>query len=201
MAPFVLLYIAVSWALYLPLADPENARRTIDRDRVDAFVYHIPHLTEDFPRVVRSLATAIFLNHNLVQLRYVTVLLLLFGIVFELREGTRRTALLFAGTTYAGAIVAGVLLHVIYPDIVDNAFLARAWERTWSGGSAGCFGLMGALAARAPRPWLLLGIFILWEVNVAWWYLKEYTPAFHLTALFTGFLVTRYILRPVRAEE
>ena len=49
--------------------------------------------------------------------------------------------------------------------------------------------------------WLLLGIFILWEVNVAWWYLKEYPPAFHLTALFTGFLVTRYILRPVRAEE
>ena len=201
MAPFVLFYIVISWALYLPLADPDNARRTIDRDRVDAFVYHIPHLTEDVPRVVRSLATAIFLNHNLVQLRYVTVLLLLFGVIFELREGTRRTALLFAGTTYAGAIFAGVLLHVIYPEIIDNAFLTRAWERTWSGGSAGCFGLMGALAARAPRPWLLLGVFILWEVNVAWWYLKEYTPAFHLTALFTGFLVTRYILRPIRGRE
>lgn len=199
--PFVLFYMAISWVLYLPLADPENSYRTIDHERVSGFVYHIPDLTDNLPRFLRSLLTAVFLNHNLVQLRYVTVLLLLFGLVFEAREGTGRTMLLFFGTTLAGAIVAGVLLHVLYPDIVDNAFFTRAWNRTWSGGSAACFGLMGGLAARARRPWLLLGLFVLWEVNVAWWYLHEYTPAFHLTALLVGFLVTRCFLPPVRRHE
>ena len=60
---------------------------------------------------------------------------------------------------------------------------------------------MGALAARALRPWLLLGLFALWEINVAIWYLEEYTPAFHLTALLTGFLVTRRALPPIRAAS
>jgi hypothetical protein len=89
-------------------------------------------------------------------------------------------------------VIAGVLLHLLYPEVLDNAFLAHAWERTWSGGSAGCFGLMGAIAARARRPWVLLGLFAAWEINVVVWYLRQYTPAFHLSALATGFVALRY---------
>ena len=48
-----------------------------------------------------------------------------------------------------------------------------------------------------PRP--LLGLFVLWEINVVLWYLHEYTPAFHLTALLAGFLVTRHLLAPARS--
>ena len=197
-SPFVLLYLALSWVLFVPAASRTNGKYAIDQVRADAFLYHIPDLSRDVPRAARSLLTAPFLNHDSVQLIYVTILLLLFGVIFEAKEGTRTTVLLFFGTTLAGAIVAGVLLHVVYPEVLDTPLLARAWERTWSGGSAGCFGLMGALAARARSPWPLLGLFLVWELNVGWWYLRGYTPALHLTALLVGFLVMRYAVpRPV----
>jgi hypothetical protein len=59
---------------------------------------------------------------------------------------------------------------------------------------------MGALAARARRPWPLLGVFVLWEANVVGWYLREYTPAFHLSALLAGFAVARYVVPPPRRD-
>lgn len=195
-APFVLLYLILSWALFLPLAEPRDGKYWIDEERVGAYVYRIPDLTADFPRALRSLITAPFLNHDSVQLVYVTLLALLFGLLFEIREGTRTAALLFFGTSFAGAVVAGILLHLIYPELAEASFLERAWSRTWSGGSAGCFGLMGALAGRARRPGPLLSLFVIWELNIAWWNLRSYTPAFHLTALLFGFLATRYFLAP-----
>ena len=191
-APFVLGYLVLSWVLFVPAASRTNGKYAIDQVRADAFLYHIPDLSRDPLRAARSLLTAPFLNHDSVQLVYVTILLLLFGVIFEAKEGTRATVLLFFGTTLAGAIAGGILLHALYPEVLDTPLLARAWERTWSGGSAGCFGLMGALAARARSPWPLLGLFLVWELNVGWWYLRGYTPALHLTALLAGFLVTRY---------
>jgi hypothetical protein len=95
-----------------------------------------------------------------------------------------------------GAIFAGLLLHLLYPEFWRGAFVEREWNQVWSGGSVGCYGLMGALAARARRPWPLLALFVCWEINLVYWYLREYTPAFHLSALFAGFFVTRYALKP-----
>ena len=196
-APFVLLYLVVSWALFIPLAW-QSGGSAIDQERVRVHLYAIPDLSVRPLAVLRALLTAPFLNHNNVQLVYVTVLLLAFGVTFEVREGTLRTALIFFATTWVGAIVAGVLLHALYPEPLDYDLLRRAWERTWSGGSAGCFGLLGAVAGRARRPLPLLLLFVLWELNVAVWYLKHYTPAFHLTALVAGFLATRHLLRPTK---
>ena len=48
-------------------------------------------------------------------------------------------------------------------------------------------------------PWPLLALVVLWEANLVWWYLREYTPAFHISALAIGFAVTRYGL-PRRSE-
>lgn len=198
-APFVPLYLLVSWALFLPAAQPVPGNYSIDQRRVWHLLYKIPDLSGDLPAVLVATVTGPWLNHNAVQLVYVTVLLLLFGIVFEIKEGTRRTMAIFFGTTIAGVIGAGLLLHALYPAVLDTPFLARAWRRSWGGGSAGAFGLMGAIAARARVPWPLLGLFVLWEINVVLWYLHEYTPAFHITALLAGFLVTRHLLAPARS--
>ncbi len=100
--------------------------------------------------------------------------------------------LVFFGAGLAAALGAELLLHVIYPDRSGGAFFETAWERTWSGGSAGCFGLMGGLAARARRPWPLLGLFALWEINVEYWHLRSYTTVFHFIALGVEFLLMRY---------
>jgi hypothetical protein len=186
--------LVVSWGLFLPAARRVPGNYVIDTGKVDRFLYHIPDIGRNLPKAVGSLLTAPWLNHNFVQLVYVTALLLLFGVPFEAREGTGRTVAIFFGSTFVAALVAGLLLEAVYPAVWDTPFLQHAWERTWSGGSAGSFGLMGALAARARVPWLLLGGFALWEVNVVWWYLREYTPAFHLPALVVGFLVARYAM-------
>ena len=195
-APFVLGYLVASWLLFLPAAEPVPGNWVIDTDRVRPFLFAIPDLSRNFFRALPALATAPWLNHNLVQLVYVSALLLLVGLPFEAREGTARAAGLFFGTAFAGALVAGLLLHALYPEVWATPFAEKAWERTWSGGSAGAFGLMGATAARARVPWPMLGAFVLWEAAVVLLYLREYTPAFHLTALLAGFLVTRCALPP-----
>jgi hypothetical protein len=197
-APFVCVYLAVSWAIFLPNAARRNGKYWIDEERVEPYLYRIPDLSERPLHALGTLVTAPWLNHDSEQIVYVTVLLLLFGLVFEANEGTRTTLLVFFGTTFAGALGAGMLLHVIYPDLIDTAFFARAWARTWSGGSAGAFGLMGALAARTRRPWPLLALFLAWETYVAFWQLHQYTPAFHLTALLSGFVALRYAIPQAR---
>ncbi len=196
-APFVVLYLTASWVLFVRFAARDGGHYAIDQEALRPFLYGIPDLIDEPLRVVSALLTAPFLNHNDVQIVYVTLLLLLFGVIFEIKEGTVRTALIFFGTTWLGALVAGALVHLLYPDLLDHGVVEKAWNRTWSGGSVGAFGVMGAFAARAGRPWLLLCLMAIWEVNVGFWYLKHLTPAFHLTALVAGFAVTRYMLRPI----
>jgi hypothetical protein len=202
-AAFVLLYLAVSWLLFIRLAAHRQGHYAIDQEALRRFLYAIPDLTDEPLRVVTALLAAPFLNHNDVQIVYVTVLLLLFGIIFEVKEGSARAAPIFFGTTWLGALVAGVLVHLVYPNLIEHEVVEKAWHRTWSGGSAGAYGIMGAFAARARRPGPLLCLIVLWEINVAYWYLRHLTPAFHLTALVAGFAVTRsllHVIRPARTD-
>jgi hypothetical protein len=194
-APATLAYLLASWVLFLALSDP-GLGAGIDTARLEPWLYEIPDLTEAPLEVLRALGTAPLLNHDVVQLVYVTALLGLFGLVVEVREGTARAAGAFAAGSLAGALVAGVLLYPLVALVPGSDLLAHAWERTWSGGSAGAFGLVGALAARARTPWPLLGFFAFWELNVGLFYLESYTPAFHLTALVTGFLLARRAWSP-----
>lgn len=200
MAPFALFYLVVSWMLFIPAAELRNGKYWIDEEAVDHLLYHIPDLSQDFPRAMRSLVTAPWLNHDSLQLVYVTALLLLFGMIFELREGTVRTILVFFGTTFVSAVAGGLILRVIYPALWNIWVLENAWNRSWSGGSVGCFGLMGAIAGRARRPALLLAVFVLWEAFIWWVNLRNYTSVFHMTALTAGFFTSRYVL-PARHRE
>ncbi len=157
------------------------------------FAFEIPHLFTNVPKTLLNFGTAIWINGHPVQLVYVLVLLALFAVAFEIREGTKRTALVFWGTSVAGSIVAGVILHVLVGLGLEAAWIDTAWGRLWAGGSAGAFGIMGAFAARARKPWLLMLIFIVWELNVEYWFLKSYTVAFHLSALAIGFAWVRWV--------
>lgn len=198
MTPFTLMYTVVAWVLFVPAAELRNGVYWIDEDEVGHLLFHIPDLTNRPLHAVRSIVTAPWLNHDSIQLVYVTILLLLFGIVFELREGTVRMVAIFFGTTFVSAVFGGFLLHAIYPHPLGSPFFENAWLRSWSGGSAGCFGLLGALASRARRPLPLIAIFVAWECGVWWFNLRNYTSVFHLTALATGFAATRWLFPPIR---
>lgn len=172
----------------------------IDLDQVPdilewTFVYEIAQLFADPVRTFVNFAAGVWVNYHYIQLIYVWVLLLLFGVWFELREGPLRTAIVFYVTSIIAGLFAGILLHVLRATM-DAAWIEDTWDRAWTGGSAGAFGLMGALAARARRPWLLLLIFAAWEINVGFWYLRSYTPAFHLSALAAGYAIARWKLPP-----
>lgn len=200
-APFSLGYLVASWAIFVPIAEPRGGKYWIDEEALGHLLYHVPDLGRDFPRAIRSLLTAPWLNHDSLQLIYVTVLLLMFGVVFESLEGTVRTVVVFFGTTFVSAVGGGALLHVVYPELWDTPLLENAWNRSWSGGSVGCFGLMGALAGRARRPGLLVAVFLLWEAFIWTVNLRNYTSVFHLTALTAGFMASRYMLPTHHRED
>jgi hypothetical protein len=195
-APFIVTYLVAAWALFFQAARPNAGHWIIDNDRLGPFLYRIPDLADAPTRILTALPIAPWLNHNEVQIVYVTIVLLIFGIRFEMREGTTRTVGLYFGTTIFGALFAGMVMHLLYPELWRDAFITREWNQVWSGGSVGCYGLVGGMVARARRPWLLLIAVVFWEANLVYWYLREYTPVFHLSAFAAGFAVTRVALVP-----
>lgn len=200
-APATLAYLVGTWAAMLAWGEETSGGLGLDTGRFEPWLYEIPELSQAPMEAAVSLVTAPFLNHDLVQLVYVTALLILFVLVFEAREGTVRAVGVFLLAGLAGALAAGVLLHGLIALVPDVGWVEHAWERTWSGGSAGAFGLMGAFAARARRPAPLMGFFVFWELNVGLWYLRSYTPAFHLTALAVGYVLARRVWpSPARAS-
>lgn len=196
--PFVLGYIVIAWLLFIPAAERRGRHYWIDDDAVGHLLYRVPDLTDNPLRAIRSIVTGPWINHDSLQLIYVTALLLIFGAQFELREGTLRVMLIFFGTSFIAALFSGFLLHLIYPHIWDTRFFEIAWNRYWTGGSAGCFGLLGAFAARAPRPLVLLTLFFAWECFIWWIILRNYTSVFHFSAMLAGFFATRWFLPPIR---
>ena len=202
MIPFIPVYIIVAWTRFILAAEKrDDGLYWIDDDAVSHLVFHVPELTDDPLIALRSLITGIWLNHDSLQLIYVTALLLTFGAVFELHEGTLRMVLLFFGTSFAAALLNGLVLHLVYPDVWNIRMFEVAWNRSWMGGSAGCFGILGAVAARARRPGPLLVIFIGWECAVWWVNLRNYTSAFHFAALATGYIATRMFIPPIRRDR
>lgn len=200
MSPFVITYIVIAWVVFVPFAERRGRHYWIDDDAVGHLLFQVPDLTDDPVQAILSIVTGPWINHDSLQLIYVTALLLIFGIMFELREGTHRMVILFFGTSFIAALFSGFLLHLIYPHVWDTRFLEIAWNRNWTGGSAGCFGLLGAFAARARRPGLLLAAFVTWEIFIWWVNLRNYTSVFHLSALASGFIATRYLLTPIPRE-
>ncbi len=182
----------MAWAVYWSVAYRDSGLLTSDGSYIDRLLFHIPELTESLWSALRSALPAVFLHHDTVQLLYVSSLLLLFGVIFEVREGSAKAIAVFFGASFAGTLVAGTLLHLIYPDVLNSPGLASAWERGWGGGSVGCFGLIGAMAARARSPWMLLGFFVVMELCIAGWSLAAFTPVMHFAGLLAGFLIASW---------
>lgn len=193
--PFVSIYLGVTWSGSLLIPVPKTGEGSL-------LYFYIPNLGDDLPRALFSLLTAPWLNVGRVQLVYVTILLLTFGARMERDQGTVRTAAVFFVTTFLAAVGAGAGLHLLYPEIWDNSSLRFSWSRAWGGGSAGAFGILGALAASSRRPARMLALAAAWEAFVWAVNLLSYTVAFHYIALASGFLLARAVpIRPRAADS
>ncbi len=191
-------YLVLTWALFPLTAEELDAPLA---DEIEPLVYRIREISQAPWEALPTLLTAPFFNHSVDQLIYASAMLLLFGLAVEAMLGAQRTILLFFGTTIAAGLVAGVLLHLIYPEISDRGMFENAWGRSYSGGSAGALGLNGVFAARMRWPFLVLAAFVAWELGLSAFYLRNYTPFFHLTALFTGFGLAMLVLPWVGRRE
>jgi hypothetical protein len=200
-APFVVVYLLVSWVIFLSLAQPGSWFYETDGEALRPWLYAIPDLAQDVPATLSAVATAPWVHITGVQMVFVTLGLLVFGARLEFREGTLKTVAIFFATTAIGACAAGLLLHVIYPGFASSEAFETAWERTWGGGSAGAFGVVGALVGRARSPLPLIGAVLAWEASFALLLFRDFVPAFHIPAFFAGFAATRYLLPGPRDES
>jgi hypothetical protein len=170
----------------------------VDRDVEDTghpLFYHIPDITQDPLALLLNLTITPLVNTQFDQIILITVLIGTFGVLVERRLGALTALALFWGTSAAGALGGGLLLHVLYPLFPEvHAFSDGGWYRVFNGASAGGFGFMGAYAAMARWPLLWIGLFFVWEPG--FWLLVsgDFTSAFHILAFTTGFVTVRYFL-------
>ncbi len=188
-----LWYLGLIWAVFLLVAVIDFPGR---REVADPFGYSISDLRNDLPRALVALPVAPFINVGVLQILYVTAILTAVSPRVVGRDGPALVAAVFLGTSIAAGIAAGLALHVVDGQI-SHPILDEAWARSWNGGSAGCYGLVGLLAAGTRRPWLMLGLIGAWEVGLVGIHLRSYTPAFHDSALLAGFIAGRVLARPV----
>lgn len=188
----------VPWIAVVVLLPSWFSWLVVDRDLHDTghpLFYHIPDLTRDPLALLLNLTVTPLINTETDQILLVTVLIAGFGVAVERCLGTAAALGLFWGTSAAGALVGGLLLHLLYPLFPDVEAFQSGWNRVFNGASAGGFGLMGAHAATAARPVLWIALFCSWEP--AFWFLvsRDYTSAFHMIAFTTGFATARRLRR------
>lgn len=186
--PWVVLVLLVpSWIAWL----------TIDRDLEDTdhlLFYYIPDLTEDFIAVLLNLAITPLVNTETDQIILITVLIGTFGVLVEKRLGAVAALGIFWGTSAAGALAGGALLHLLYPLFPDFQPFEQSWNRVFNGASAGGFGLMAAYAAISGRPLLWIALFCIWEPSFLLLVSQDFTSVFHMIAFTTGFVTVRYFM-------
>lgn len=183
----MLVLLALSWVTYF----------IFDRDEYATghpLYFHAPDLTQNPLAVAPNLLVTPLVNTQTDQILLVSGLLLLFGTAVERRLGTAAALALFWVASSTAAVLGGLLLHPLYSHFPDvHMFADGGWYRIFNGGSAGGFALLAAYAALSPRPWLWVGLFLVWE-PVFWLFVSgDFTSVFHFIAFVTGFLGARWL--------
>jgi hypothetical protein len=163
--------------------------------------YRIPDITENPIALLPNLTVTPLFNTDIAQILLVTLLLLTFGVLVELRLGVKMLLGVFWATSIAAALGAGLLLHALYPMFPDVYMFGPAgWDRYYAGGSAGGYGLLGAFAATSRRPMLWITLFLLWEVPYWLVISGDYTSVFHFIAVATGYMLGRWGISTAQGE-
>ncbi|MBX3467593.1 MAG: hypothetical protein KF878_11955 [Planctomycetes bacterium] len=186
----VLLLVLASWTSFL-LIDER------DEFAVDHPLYiHFPDFSERPWRIVPNLVVTPLVNTQPDQIVLVTALLLGFGIPVERRLGSKVVLGVFWGATAMAAVLGAGALHVLYPLFPDvHAFSEGGWYRVFNGGSAGGFGLMGAMAATSRFTAVWVALYCLWEPSFWLVVTQDFTAVLHVTAFFTGLGAAGVVLR------
>jgi hypothetical protein len=185
----VVILLIPSWISY-GLIDERD-----DYDTENLLYYYVPDITEDQLALVVAILITPVINTEGDQILLVTGLIGIFGTMINRKLGTPWTLAIFWGTTTAGALMGGILLHFLHPHFAHYEPIREGMERVFNGGSAGGFGFVGAYAATGRWTMLWGAVFLAWEPTFWATISRDYTSVFHLIAFLTGFGTMRFWLR------
>lgn len=202
-APLLTTFLLTAWSIFLVLVRNDGWIS----DHLRPHLGFVWNLWATNP--VRALLMAnigIVVQHSWGQIIYVTLLLVLVGILYESRNGSLRTFLMFYGACVTGvAVLCLVILTTWFNGPHGwSEYLAKT---SWSGASVGAFGILGATIATARKPWALLLAWIAFEVFVEWGLVPGLAVTMHIAGFLFGFAASRIIISssktplPFPAEE
>ncbi len=137
-----------------------------------------------------SFITVPFVHYGTEHITQVTITFIIFCQSFEIRAGSKETAILFFSTIAFTGLAMGLFINVGNWLSSDTELFTQAFGRSWMGGSIGFFGILGAMSHYSREKWLVPVILVLFET---WNHyengMNEYINIGHLCSALFGFVI------------
>lgn len=197
--PFSIFYLSSIWALVamLDFGSTRNCTGTWQLAFICDQAIWIDTMISDPMSFFLSLFTAPWFHNGIDHILLVTIAgFLIIVPSFEVHYGPVATAILFfflvvITTTFIGGCFN--LANIWWP---ENEFVSFVYGRNWMGGSAGFYGIYGALLQKSKKPLTGLLIVACWETfSNQVFGISSQINLMHMTAATFGFLTWGYWLR------
>jgi hypothetical protein len=146
--------------------------------------------------------TATLFHNGLDHILFVTIMVFLVMQNFEARNGTLATIFIFFSAMLFVAILMGFVINWGYSNWPDIEFYSLGIKRSWMGGSAGAFGVFGALSHNSRKPWgifIIIGIFE--TLNLIFYGINFQISVGHYLSLVYGFTVWGLWIRKKKKKQ
>tara|TARA_B110000116_G_scaffold264042_1_gene271351 strand:- start:967 stop:1701 length:735 start_codon:yes stop_codon:yes gene_type:complete len=137
-----------------------------------------------------SFFTSPWFHNDFSHIIFIIISFIIFTQSFEVKAGSKSTAILFFGTIAFTSIVAGIIFNSGAYFWPDNEIFTHPMSRSWMGGSIGLMGILGALSHQSRWKWLIPTILLSFEYwNSEYNGISEYITWGHLSSALFGFVV------------
>lgn len=190
---FSISYLAIIWMLValLDFGSTRNCGPTWQLDFIcNQSIWMLKIYTEPINFVFNTFTSTLFHN-GLDHILFVTIVgFIIIAQSFEAHNSNLATLLIFFSSMSFVGILMGFIINWGYSNWPEIEYYAFAVERSWMGGSAGFFGIFGALSHNSRKKWLIPLIVISFEsVNFFILGIDPQITTGHLIATFYGFTV------------
>lgn len=138
-----------------------------------------------------SFFTATFFHNGLDHILFVTVVgFLIIVQAFEVRNGTLPAIIIFFTSMVFICTLMGFLINWGFTHWPEISFFDLGMKRSWMGGSAGAFGVFGALSHNSRQRWITFIIIGIFEtINLTFYGINLQISVIHTLCAIYGFTV------------
>ena len=196
---FTIFYLIVIWTIIgiLGFASTRNCEGSWQLALQCEYAFWVKNLTETPLIFIRNLFTTPFIHNGLDHILFVSVLgFLLIVQSHEAVFGSKTTALIFMSSYVTVAPFFGVFYNVGIEIFPESEFIQFAFVRNWLGGSIGMFQVYGALATHSRKPWIMLGVPVIFEIfNLTVLGIDLHISLMHVMASFLGYGISLWFVK------